>query len=149
MNIMKIEISLDGDTVERDLNREMDIIPENLDDEMRAFPGLLCWWSLLAARAKAERETIEKEIKALEADLDLELRNPRHVKMLQDEGYRVTESMIASRIRSSESWRALNKRWSDARSRELKLDGVVRSLEAKHTLIIQMNADRRQERRIG
>ena len=146
---MQVEVTLDdGTVVKRDLNQELNISSALLDDEIQAFPGQLCWWSLLAAQARAEREINEKTTKALEADLSLELRNPLHIKTLQDEGYRITEDLITSRIRSSESWRTLNKEWSQARAKELKLDAIVRSFEAKHDLIIQKNADRRQEKRL-
>jgi hypothetical protein len=112
----------------------------NLNDAMMKQSSLRATYGELAARAEAQASRVKVQVEVKEAEL-----YDTHRKLLASTGEKVTEKAVENAVKMDKKWLALQNRKIDADTIADINKSLVRSLEDRRDMIIQLGADRREE----
>lgn len=122
-----------------------------LTKEFVEQPSLYAWFAALEVMASSEVENKKFELAVLRANLDNEKRTKLAVAnmTLDKEGKvkegKVTETMVESAILTDKKYSAINAELSELNRQYGLLKAIVRALEQRATMLVQLGSTMRQE----
>lgn len=116
------------------------INPANMDDELLRMASLYSRFGLLAAKARAQRDSAKSNLELVEAKLDKALRD-RFV----EKGEKVTENKIRSELVLQTAYIAANKELIEANSVLSVAETSLMALQMKRDMLIQLNKNAERE----
>ena len=141
MNLdMQLSLQVAGKEFEGNLRDIVKINEAILTDEFIKQPSLYAWFATLLEYASAEMETQKMNLSILRANLDAEKRT-----VLVNEGKKATESMVESAIEVDERAIQAQKNLIESSRQYGILRAIVRALEQRKDMLIQVGSMKRQE----
>ena len=137
---MQLSLEVAGKEFKGNLRDIVQIKESDLTEEFIKQPSLYAWFATLCEYASAEVETQKMNLSILSANLDAEKRTA-----LANSIKKPTESMVSSAI-------AVDPRHMDAETALIEakrqygiLKGIVKALEQRKDMLIQVGSTKRQE----
>lgn len=141
---MNLDMQLTIEVAGKDFNGNLrDIVKINeavLTEEFIKQPSLYAWFATLSEFASAEVETQKMNLNILRANLDSEKRL-----MLLNEAKKATETMVASAIEVDVTYQTAQKALIEAERQYGILKAIVRALDQRCTMLVQIGSTKRQE----
>ena len=137
---MELKLEVVGKRYDGNLRDIVKINEAILTEEFIKQPSLYAWFATLMEFASAEMDTEKMNLDILSANLDSEKR----VSLLA-EGKKATESMVASAIEVDAKHIQAKKNLIEASRKYGVLRAIVRALEQRKDMLIQIGSTKRQE----
>lgn len=128
------------DLIERITNIEED----QLDEEMRVFPSVYTYFQGLATEVSMQAEEVKDEQKRWFARFLL-----RRYKELQDLGIKPSFTQVEREIQSLDVYYEQERKIRERQHCYYRLLHIVKALEAKKDLLIQLSANKRNELKLN
>lgn len=147
---LKISLDVKGSKYDGNIREVMKINENNLTDEFINQPSTYAWFATLAEIASSEVESKKFELDVLRANLDTKKRETlakEHI-TVDDKGKekgRVTEAMVTSAILTDERYAVLHQELLELTRQQGILKAIVRALEQRKDMLIQLGSTKRQE----
>ena len=140
MNLdMDIKVAVSDKKFDGNIREVLTINEATLSDEFVKQPSLFAWFATLAEFANAEVESRKLSLSVLRANLDSEKRAE-----LAKDG-KVTEGMVDSAITKDKRHLVANEELIEASRQAGILKALVRALEQRSTMLVQLGSLKRQE----
>lgn len=141
MNLdMQLSIEVGGKDFKGNLREIVQINEAVLTEEFIKQPSIYAWFAALMEFASAEVETKKMNLGILRANLDSEVRTA-----FLSASKKATEAMIAAAIDCDAATIAAQKELIEAERQYGILKGIVRALDQRCTMLVQIGSTKRQE----
>lgn len=137
---MQLSLEVAGKEFKGNLREIVKIVESDLTNEFIRQPSLYAWFATLLEYASAEVETQKMNLSILRANLDAEKR-----KELGQLSKKPTENMINSAIEVDDKYKDAQVNLIETRRQYGILKGIVRALEQRKDMLIQVGSTKRQE----
>ena len=137
---MQLSLEVAGKEFKGNLRDIVRIKEADLTEEFVKQPSLYAWFATLCEYASAEVETQKMNLSILHANLDAEKRTE-----LASSGKKPTESMVSSAIIIDPKHQGAETALIEAKRQYGILKGIVKALEQRKDMLIQVGSTKRQE----
>ena len=145
MNLdLTVDISVGGQAFKGSIKDVLHINEATLTDEFIKQPSLYAWFAAVAEIANAELESKKLKLSVLQSNLDAEVRSE-----LAKTNEKATESKISSIVHCDKRVVVLNEEIIESARQLGILKAMVRSLEQRCTMLVQIGGMKRQEISLG
>ena len=146
---MKLDMDLNISVLDKSFKGTIrDVLTINeasLSNEFVEQPSVYAWFAALSEMASAEVESRKMSLSILKANLDSEKRSELNVLRSKDSSLKVTESMVESAILKDNKYQAMQEALIEAERQLGVLKAMVKALEQRCTMLVQLGSMRRQE----
>lgn len=136
---MNIKVTIGDKKFDGNIREVLTINEATLSDEFVKQPSLYAWFATLAEFANAEVESKKMALSILSANLDAEKRTD-----LAKDG-KVTEGMVASAVTKDKRFLVASEELIDVTRQAGILKGLVKALDQRKDMLIQLGSMKRQE----
>lgn len=140
-NVENFLIAINEKEYKVDVKDICKIDEENLSDEFIKYPATFAWWSTVSTLYSAKRDDLEKQMKILEAEIDTKIRR----QLSPSERKSMKEKEIDAQIKMDRRYMLIWDEYLDAKGVCRRLDALIKGLEAKKDMLIQIGARKRKE----
>lgn len=137
---MQLSLEVAGKEFKGNLREIVKITEADLTEEFVRQPSLYAWFATLGEFASAEVETQKMNLSILRANLDAEKRLE-----LGREAKKPTEAMVGSAIDVDSTYKDAQVALIEAKRQYGILKGIVKALEQRKDMLIQVGSTKRQE----
>jgi hypothetical protein len=137
---MQLSLEVAGKDFKGNLRDIVQIKEADLNEEFIKQPSLYAWFATLCEFASAEVETQKMTLSILRANLDAEKRTE-----LAESGKKPTENMVNSAIIIDPKHQGAETALIEAKRQYGILKGIVKALEQRKDMLIQVGSTKRQE----
>lgn len=146
---MEIKIEVKERKFNGSVREIVQIIEGSLTEEFANQPSLYAWFATLAEIASAEYEMQKFDLSVLKANLDKKKREDlkANLEKAKEKGSKekVTEAMVESAIQSDGKFCQISRELIETGRQYGILKALVKALEQRKDMLIQMGSTRRQE----
>lgn len=135
---MKVTVSIGDKKYDGTIREVLQISEANLSDEFQNQPSTYAYFAALAEFAVADVEQKKLQFSVMEANLDSS-------KRLELKDQKVTEAVIRSAIIKDSKYQVLSEELIEAQRQLGILKSLVRALEQRKDMLIQLGSMKRQE----
>jgi len=140
-NVENFLIEINKKEYKVDVKEICGIDEENLSDEFTKYPSTFAWWATVSTLYSAKRDDLEKQMKILEAEMDTKIRK----QLSPTERKSTKEKEIDTQIKMDGRYKLVWDEYLDAKGVCRRLDALIRGLEAKKDMLVQIGARKRKE----
>lgn len=140
----KFEIAVDGNVYQVDVKKECAVDEQNVAEEFYQHASMYAWYASVLALYEAKADRLKYQVEVMESMLDRRIREDA-VKV----GSKIAEKQVEGAIHLDQKWQVLMDEYLDARSIVKRLAALVRALEMKRDMLIQVGARMRAELGLG
>jgi hypothetical protein len=137
---LDVALNVDGNKFTGNIREVLKINENNLMDEFTKQPSTFAWFATLYEVASSQVEEKKFALEVLEANIDKELRE-----VLGQGDKKVTEPMVSSAIQRDERIIKMNTELLQLSKQQGILKALVRALDQRSTMLVQLGSTKRQE----
>lgn len=138
MSVVTIEV----EGVEHELNpdKDVEIDPDNINDEFVRLPSLLNDYGILLELAQGEVDSTKFDLERIYAQEDYKVREEA-----KQSGMKITETMVANQVKTSKRYQQCYADYLDQRRNVGMLKSMLNALKSKQECLISIGANMRSE----
>ena len=136
-------VVVDGTPTKVEVRKLCSIDVENLVEELTKHPSNYAWYATVLALFDAKKDDLAHQIDVYEGELDIEIR--RRVKGDKDAEKELKERFIKSQILTDAKHKVLSDEYLDTSKVVKRLTALVKALETKRDMMVQIGARLRKE----
>ena len=140
-NFIDFEIIVDGKVHKVNLDDVCKIDMENLVEEFTKFPAVYAWYATVLGLYESKSDDMEYKLDKLEASLNKEARK----KLMVEFGKGLKERQVECEVDLDGRYQVLKEEFMDVRLVVKKLRALVKALETKNTMLVQIGARARKQ----
>jgi len=137
---MAIKITVEGKARELNPEKDVQIDPDNLNEEFIRLPTLLNKYGLLLEMSQAESAALKFDLDRVYAQEDHRIRTHASTTNIK-----MTEKMVENEVKTSERFREHNLKYLDANRNVGMLKSMLNALRSKQACLISIGANLRSD----
>lgn len=140
----EFEIVIDGSAQKVSVKKETSIDEQSLSDEFVRHPSVFSWYSTVLALYEAKSDRLKYQLDVMCAQLDHRIRQDA-----AKSGDKIVEKQVESAMKMDPKYQVLQEEHLDTKLVVKRLSALVRGLEVKRDMLIQLGARLRAELQMG
>ena len=138
---MEVDLKISDKVFKGNVRDVVKINEGNLIDEFSKQPSIYAWFATLAEMAIAQVERLRFDLSITRAKLD----SVKRAELMSGDSKKITESMVEAALVTDARIMALTEELMIASKQVGILKAIVRSLEQRCSMLVQLGATKRQE----